>query len=199
MSIATRTASPIGPAALRAATEAVAMDLPVPPSPVVVIDLPRVADRARETLTPSVEVPVLAADSPRSSVLIVEDEEAVRYLSRVILERAGHRVYEASTPDQAESMISDVGQVDVLVADVMLPGGRGPDLFARLRTKYPGLRVVFMSGYLDQSVNSVPGGRGPEVQGQAPHHAQQRTSHHAVIRPWAIRFASVQPAPISCS
>ena len=36
-------------------------------------------------------------------MLIVEDEEAVRYLSRVILERAGHKVFEASTPEQAES------------------------------------------------------------------------------------------------
>jgi len=35
---------------------------------------------------------------------------------------------------------------------VMLPGGRGPDLFARLRVRYPALRVVFMSGYLDEDV-----------------------------------------------
>ena len=114
--------------------------------------LPRVADPACERLAPSVEPAALAEDYPRSSVLIVEDEEAVRYLSRVILERAGHRVYEASTPEQAESLISDVGQVDVLVADVMLPSGRGPDLFGRLRIRYPALRVVFMSGYLDEDV-----------------------------------------------
>jgi PAS domain S-box-containing protein len=114
--------------------------------------LPRVVEPAGEPLAPSVEPAALAVDYPRSSVLIVEDEEAVRYLSRVILERAGHRVYEASTPDQAESLLSDVGQVDVLVADVMLPGGRGPDLFERLRTKNPSLRVVFMSGYLDEDV-----------------------------------------------
>jgi PAS domain S-box-containing protein len=114
--------------------------------------LPRVADPARERLAPSVEPAALAGDYPRSSVLIVEDEEAVRYLSRVILERAGHRVYEASTPEQAESLISEVGLVDVLVADVMLPGGRGPDLFARLRVRNPALRVVFMSGYLDEDV-----------------------------------------------
>ena len=114
--------------------------------------LPRVADAAHERLVPSVEPITLADDSPRSSVLIVEDEEAVRYLSRVILERAGHRVYEAATPEQAEALISDVGQVDVLVADVMLPGGRGPDLFERLRVRYPALRVVFMSGYLDEDV-----------------------------------------------
>jgi len=114
--------------------------------------LPRVATPTQEQLVPSVEPVVLTADSQRSSVLIVEDEEAVRYLSRVILERAGHRVYEASTPEQAESVMSEVGQVDVLVADVMLPGGRGPDLFARLRVRYPALRVVFMSGYLDEDV-----------------------------------------------
>lgn len=114
--------------------------------------LPRVADAVDEPLAPSAEPVVITEECARSSVLIVEDEEAVRYLSRVILERAGHRVYEASTPEQAESLISDVGQVDVLVADVMLPGGRGPDLFERLRVKYPALRVVFMSGYLDEDV-----------------------------------------------
>jgi len=114
--------------------------------------LPRVAGPACERLAPGVEPAALGDDYPRSSVLIVEDEEAVRYLSRVILERAGHRVYEASTPEQAESLISDVAQVDVLVADVMLPSGRGPDLFARLRIRYPALRVVFMSGYLDEDV-----------------------------------------------
>jgi len=114
--------------------------------------LPRVANAVRERLVPSAEPVVLTTEGPRSSVLIVEDEEAVRYLSRVILERAGHRVYEASTPEQAESLMSEVEQVDVLVADVMLPGGRGPDLFARLRVRYPALRVVFMSGYLDEDV-----------------------------------------------
>ncbi len=91
-------------------------------------------------------------DSPCSSVLIVEDEEAVRYLSRVILERAGHRVFEAATPEQAESLLSEIGPVDVLVSDVMLPGGRGPELFARLRVQYPALRVVFMSGYIEEGV-----------------------------------------------
>jgi DNA-binding NtrC family response regulator len=85
-------------------------------------------------------------------VLIVEDEEAVRYLSRVILERAGHRVFEAATSEQAESVLSEIGPVDVLVADVMLPGGRGTDLYARLRLRYPGLRVVFMSGYLGEGI-----------------------------------------------
>jgi CheY-like chemotaxis protein len=103
-----------------------------------------------------VAAPIEAADAvagaSRSAVLIVEDEEAVRYLTRVILERAGHRVFEAATPEQAEDLLAEVGRVDVLVADVMLPGVRGTELFARLRIRYPALRVVFMSGYADDGV-----------------------------------------------
>ncbi len=113
--------------------------------------LPRTIDPARQD-PPAAEPASQAIDSPSSSVLIVEDEEAVRYLSRVILERAGHRVFEAATPEQAESLLSEIGPVDVLVSDVMLPGGRGPELYARLRVQYPALRVVFMSGYIEEGV-----------------------------------------------
>ena len=59
---------------------------------------------------------------------------------------------QALTLEQAETMLSDIGAVDVLVSDVMLPGGRGTDLYARLRSRYPGLRVVFMSGYVDDEI-----------------------------------------------
>jgi CheY-like chemotaxis protein len=119
---------------------------------VFTVYLPRIVDPARQRRTPSVEAIGPSAGPMASTVLIVEDEEAVRYLSRVILERAGHKVLEASTGEQAETLLSQSGPVDVLVADVMLPGGRGPDLFARLRRRYPALRVVFMSGYLEEDV-----------------------------------------------
>ncbi|HZM96377.1 MAG TPA: ATP-binding protein [Vicinamibacterales bacterium] len=116
---------------------------------------PRIVSPERERQTWTTEPESQRATSTRSSVLIVEDEEAVRYLSRVILERAGYRVFEAGTPDQAESVLSKAGPVDVLIADVMLPGGRGPELFERLRPRYPGLRVVFMSGYFDEAIPEV--------------------------------------------
>ena len=114
--------------------------------------LPRIVDPGREYRPPNTEPVNRDIGSTSSSVLIVEDEEAVRYLSRVILERAGHRVFEASTSEQAESILNEVGPIDVLVADVMLPGERGPELFARLRVGYPALRVVFMSGYLEEGI-----------------------------------------------
>jgi signal transduction histidine kinase len=116
---------------------------------------PRIASPERELQAWGAEPASQRATSTCSSVLIVEDEEAVRYLSRVILERAGYRVFEAGTPEQAESVLSQAGPVDVLIADVMLPGGRGPDLYERLRPRYPGLRVVFMSGYFDEILPEV--------------------------------------------
>ena len=116
---------------------------------------PRIVSPERERQTWNTEPASRRATSTCSSVLIVEDEEAVRYLSRVILERAGYRVFEAGTPEQAESVLSKAGPVDVLIADVMLPGGRGPELFERLRPRYPGLRVLFMSGYFDEAIPEV--------------------------------------------
>jgi PAS domain S-box-containing protein len=113
---------------------------------------PRSVDPVRESHTTSDDRPQRAVAPTPTSVLIVEDEEAVRYLSGVILERAGHTVFQAATMEQAEAVLSDVGHVDVLVADVILPGGRGTELYARLRLRYPGLRVVFMSGYVDDEV-----------------------------------------------
>jgi len=113
---------------------------------------PRIVDPERERQAWTAESSRQRAPATCSSVLIVEDEEAVRYLSRVILERAGYCVFEAATPEQAESVLKEVGAVDVLIADVMLPGGRGPELFARLRPRYPALRVVFMSGYFEEAI-----------------------------------------------
>ena len=113
---------------------------------------PRSLEAAGESRTATDDPPQADVPAISTTVLIVEDEEAVRYLSRVILERAGHRVFEAASLTQAEAVLSEAGQVDVLVADVMLPGGRGTELFARLRIRYPALRVVFMSGYVDDEV-----------------------------------------------
>jgi CheY-like chemotaxis protein len=130
----------------------IAVDSQVGTGAVFRVYWPCIVDPARARRPWTAETASQRAPSPRSSVLIVEDEEAVRYLSRVVLERAGYRVFEAATANQAESVLSEVGPVDVLVADVMLPGGRGPDLFKRLRPRYPALRAVFMSGYIDEAI-----------------------------------------------
>jgi DNA-binding NtrC family response regulator len=87
------------------------------------------------------------------TVLIVEDEEAVRFLCRVVLQRAGYRVLDAENPQRAEALlIEHTDRIDLLVTDVIMPGSSGPSLHARLLVERPGLRVVYMSGYNDDMI-----------------------------------------------
>jgi signal transduction histidine kinase len=87
--------------------------------------------------------------SGTATVLLVEDEQAVRELVRIILTRAGYSVIEAANPDEAETLFGAKGSVDVLVTDVVMPGRSGFELFKRLHGKLPSLRVLFISGYTD--------------------------------------------------
>jgi PAS domain S-box-containing protein len=84
------------------------------------------------------------------TVLLVEDEAAVRFLSRTILERAGYRVVEAQNPSDAEAAFKD--DVALLVSDVIMPGSSGPALFQSLVTRRPDLKVLYMSGYTDDMI-----------------------------------------------
>ena len=83
------------------------------------------------------------------TVLLVEDEQAVRELVRIILERAGHRVVEAATPEEALEHFNAMESVDLLLTDVVMPAMSGFDLFHTLVERQPSLRVLFISGYTD--------------------------------------------------
>jgi signal transduction histidine kinase/CheY-like chemotaxis protein len=84
------------------------------------------------------------------TVLLAEDEPAVRSLARVILERAGYKVIDAASPAEAEAKAAEVDTIDLLLTDVVMPGGTGPSLFRRLAPLRPSMRVLFMSGYADR-------------------------------------------------
>ena len=92
-------------------------------------------------------------DSPAATrsqtVLLVEDEPAVRELVRIILERAGHRVIEAATPGEAIDQFNAMESIDLLLTDVVMPVMSGFDLFHALVERLPSLRVLFISGYTD--------------------------------------------------
>jgi signal transduction histidine kinase/CheY-like chemotaxis protein len=83
----------------------------------------------------------------RETVLLVEDESAVREIARRMLELAGYVVVSASSGEEAERLFGTVGDVDVLVTDLVMPGMSGRELADRLRRGSPGLSVVLMSGY----------------------------------------------------
>jgi DNA-binding NtrC family response regulator len=85
-------------------------------------------------------------------VLLVEDEAGVRLLSKRILENAGYRVLESANGDDAERVFAQhADSIDLLVTDVVMPGCGGPELLSRLQHRSPAVRVLYMSGYTEQS------------------------------------------------
>jgi two-component system, cell cycle sensor histidine kinase and response regulator CckA len=107
------------------------------------------------TETPIVEEPVTTEEVPRGQgerVLLVEDADALRDLTRRILTEAGYVVLEARNGVQAVRIVARQGPVDLLVSDIVMPGMSGRDLALRLRDKTPELPIVFMSGYTDDAL-----------------------------------------------
>jgi CheY-like chemotaxis protein len=104
---------------------------------------------AGETAAPAGAGAAAIVRAPRrASVLVVEDDDAVRRFSVRSLERAGYQVLTAA--DGAEALrISDAheGAFDVVVVDVVLPRVRGTEVALRLRARQPTARILFMSGY----------------------------------------------------
>ena len=98
-----------------------------------------------ETEAPEEAPPVVgeAIASGTGSILLIEDEEAVRALAERILAQAGYRVFPAADPAAALAILPEA-HPDVVVTDVIMPGMSGPDFVASLPTDLP---VVFMSGY----------------------------------------------------
>lgn len=95
------------------------------------------------------------AKGPRvaETILLVEDEAAVRSLAKRLLSQKGYRVLEASDGAIALRLAAGhVGEIDLVLTDIAMPnlGGRG--MVEELRELSPGLRVLFMSGYLKEEV-----------------------------------------------
>lgn len=85
------------------------------------------------------------------TILIVEDEAAVRRLVHRILSGAGYTVRVAENHSEALSVVEEsAGAVDLLLTDVVMPGLSGPDLADELRGQQPGLKVLYMSGYTEK-------------------------------------------------
>jgi CheY-like chemotaxis protein len=85
------------------------------------------------------------------TVLVVEDEPAVRVIAAELLTRAGDNVIQAGAAEAALALSMD-GSPDLLLTDVVMPGMSGSELGEALRDRHPGLRVLFMSGYTDDIV-----------------------------------------------
>ena len=101
------------------------------------------------------------------TILLVEDEEAVRSLAKRLLSRKGYRVLEASDGAIALRLAAGhVGEIDLVLTDVAMPnlGGRG--MVEELRELSPGLRVLFMSGHPKDEIfpDKAAANRAPYLQ-----------------------------------
>jgi PAS domain S-box-containing protein len=115
------------------------------------IYLPLVTARAPSAIEPVTGM--VAIPRGTETILLVEDDEAVRLLVRISLERTGYRVLEAGHPKEAMRLANGfLAPIDLLLSDVIMPESDGPPLFDRLTTLQPGLRVLYMSGYADEAV-----------------------------------------------
>ena len=86
-------------------------------------------------------------------ILLVEDEESVRAFSAQALRATGYEVFEADGGEEALEVLEDLDfAVDLMISDVVMPEMDGPTLLKHLREKMPDLKVIFVSGYAEESV-----------------------------------------------
>jgi two-component system cell cycle sensor histidine kinase/response regulator CckA len=86
-------------------------------------------------------------------ILIVEDEDTVRAFSARALRTTGYEVFEADSGEEALFVLEDIDhRIDLMISDVVMPEMDGPTLLARVRERLPDLKVIFVSGYAEESV-----------------------------------------------
>jgi signal transduction histidine kinase/CheY-like chemotaxis protein len=94
-----------------------------------------------------------AQAKPGETVLVVEDDADLRSLVVQLLENLGYQVIDAADGAAAEAEWSSKQRIDVLLSDVVLPGGiTGPDIAQSACASRPDLKVLFMSGYTDDAL-----------------------------------------------
>jgi two-component system, cell cycle sensor histidine kinase and response regulator CckA len=98
----------------------------------------------------AVEIPGMA------TILLVEDNDAVRAVVARMLDEQGFELLIASGSDEALAHCRAHGErIDLVLSDLVMPRTSGEELVANLRRRFPRLRVLFMSGYLDSTLASV--------------------------------------------
>jgi signal transduction histidine kinase len=115
--------------------------------------LPRSAD-PRAAPSPAAGASGLP-DQGHETILLAEDEESVRRLATMVLERNGYRVISAPDGTAAlDAAAAHDGPIDLLLTDVIMPGLNGRQLADRFASVHPETRVLFMSGYAGEALSA---------------------------------------------
>ncbi|MCP3982494.1 MAG: PAS domain-containing protein [bacterium] len=112
-------------------------------------------DPEEEAATVRAKEPASHPHGKGESVLLVEDDPAVREMTNLLLKGLGYEVHPAGSVDEALKLLPQLERLDLLLTDVMLTGGRsGQEMAAEIRKARPETRIVFMSGYTDNILDA---------------------------------------------
>ena len=109
----------------------------------IYLPLPRAPGPAPVLPTPAPIVSLRGTET----ILLVEDEDAVRTVARQVLQRHGYAVIAVARPEDALALADTSQAVDLLLTDIVMPGLGGRTLAAQFTARRLGTRVLFMSGY----------------------------------------------------
>ncbi|MCW5698432.1 MAG: response regulator [Rhodospirillales bacterium] len=117
------------------------------------IFLPRYVPAEGEAVVQHAEAgPEIADLTGSATILLVEDEEAVRAFAARALASRGYKVYEAGSGVEALEVMEEAGgKIDLVVSDVVMPELDGPSLLKELRKQRPELKIIFISGYAEDA------------------------------------------------
>jgi signal transduction histidine kinase/ActR/RegA family two-component response regulator len=101
-----------------------------------------------QDMAPAIPLPAQSRRGHGQTILVVEDEPAMREVTRRILDRSGYHVVAAASGNEAlDILASQLDHIDVLLTDVIMPRMQGRELADKVRVLQPAAQVVFMSGY----------------------------------------------------
>ena len=123
------------------------------------IYLPRAGRPAPEEPEPALEpeerAPARDAGGAHGTILLVEDDDMFRGLLQQVLESQGYQILAAENPAAALELAAAHGaRIQLLLSDMVMPGGTGADLAHQLVARYPAMKVILMSGYTDDALAS---------------------------------------------
>jgi two-component system, cell cycle sensor histidine kinase and response regulator CckA len=99
---------------------------------------------------------MMAKTHTPAAILLVDDEPAVRELQRRTLEAEGYIVTEAASGLEGIAALDQPGQIDLLLADLDMPGLGGDEMVCQIRTRRPDLPVLYVTGHIDRLMDARP-------------------------------------------
>ena len=121
------------------------------------VHFPRHESRTLPVVLPSTDRPA-TIPTQTGTILVVEDDDAVRSLTATVLENAGYAVLLAGTGEEALARCAALAVApDLVLTDVVMPGMNGNELVRKLAERYPNLKMAFVSGYSSDTVERYGG------------------------------------------